>query len=73
MALLSSPNTVFILDIFGVEWARPTVYNWIHKADLQSESDRNPDHVAVDETVIRLNDTQYWVYAAVDPEKWISL
>jgi len=25
-------------------------------------------HVAVDETVIRLNDEQYWLYAAVGPE-----
>ena len=31
------------------------------------EEGRNPDHVAVDETVIRLNDQQYWLYAAVDP------
>jgi len=30
---------------------------------------RDPDnHVAVDETVIRLNNEQYWLYAAVDPE-----
>ena len=26
----------------------------------------NPDHVAVDETVIQLNDEQYWLYATVD-------
>jgi transposase-like protein len=43
-------------------------HNWVHKADLQPESGRSPDHVAVDETVIRLNDEQYWLYAAVDPE-----
>ena len=28
----------------------------------------SPNHVAVDETVIRLNDEQYWLYAAVDLE-----
>jgi transposase-like protein len=28
---------------------------------------RSPNHVAVDETVIRLNNKQYWLYAAVDP------
>jgi transposase-like protein len=28
----------------------------------------NPDHVAVDETVIQLNNEPYWLYAAVDPE-----
>ncbi|AXR76252.1 transposase (plasmid) [Natrarchaeobaculum sulfurireducens] len=29
-------------------------------------SSRNPDHVAVDETVIRLNDEQYWLYTVAD-------
>ena len=42
--------------------------NWVHKADLQPESGQNPDHVAVDDTVIRLNDEQHWLYAAVDSE-----
>ena len=65
---LSLLNTVFIFEIFGVERARSTVHNWVHKADLQPKSGQNPDHVAVDETVIRLNDEQYWLYAAVDPE-----
>ncbi|MCG1001887.1 MULTISPECIES: IS6 family transposase [Halobacterium] len=68
LAGLSLSNTVSILEIFGVERARSTVHNWVHKADLQPESGRSPDHVAVDETVIRLNNEQYWLYAAVDPE-----
>jgi transposase-like protein len=68
LAGLSLSNTVSILEIFGVERARSTVHNWVHKADLQPENEQNPDHVAVDETVIRLNDEQYWLYAAVDPE-----
>ncbi|ELY68459.1 hypothetical protein C489_07150 [Natrinema versiforme JCM 10478] len=68
LAGLSLSNTVRILERFGVERARSTVHNWVHKADLQPNSGRNPDQVAVDETVIRLNDEQYWLYAAVDPE-----
>ncbi|WP_075936855.1 IS6 family transposase [Halosegnis longus] len=68
LAGLSLSNTVSILEIFGVERARSTVHNWVHKADLQPESGRCPDHVAVDETVIQLNDEQYWLYAAVDPK-----
>jgi transposase-like protein len=35
---LSLSNTVSILDILGVERARSTVHNWIHKADLQPDS-----------------------------------
>jgi len=50
LAGLSLSNTVSILEIFGVQRARSTVHNWVHKADLQ------PNHVAVDETVIQLND-----------------
>jgi putative transposase len=68
LAGLSLSNTVSILEIFGVERTRSTVHNWVHKADLQPASDQNSNHVAVDETVIRLNDEQYWLYAAVDPE-----
>jgi hypothetical protein len=43
-------------DIFGVDRVRSTVHNWVHKADLQRTSGRNPNHVAVDETVIQLDD-----------------
>jgi len=65
---LSLSNTVRVLEVFGVQRARSTVHNWVHKADLQPESGKKPDHVAVDETVIQLNDEQYWLYAAVDPK-----
>jgi putative transposase len=68
LAGLSLSNTVSILEIFGVERARSTVHNWVHKADLQPEDGQSPDHVAVDETVIQLGDERYWLYAAVDPE-----
>jgi transposase-like protein len=67
LAGLSLLNTVSILEIFGVERARSTVHNWVHKADLQPESGRSPDHVAVDETVIRIDGEKFWLYAAVDP------
>ena len=68
LAGLSLSNTVSILELFGVERVRSTVHNWVHKAELQPEAGRSPDRVAVDETVIRLDDEQYWLYAAVDPE-----
>jgi putative transposase len=68
LAGLSLSNTVSILEIFGIQRARSTVHNWVHKADLQPTNGHNPNHVAVDETVIQLNDEQYWLYAAVDPE-----
>jgi len=68
LAGLSLSNTVSILELFGVDRARSTVHNWVHKAELQPQDGRSPDQVAVDETVIRLDGEQYWLYAAVDPD-----
>ncbi len=65
----SLSNTIRILEVFGVERARSTAYNWAHKADLQPESEKNLNHVAVDETMVKLNDEKYWLYAAADPER----
>jgi transposase-like protein len=67
LAGLSLSNTVSVLEIFGVDRVRSTVHNWVHKADLQPETGRSPDQVAVDETVIHIDD-KYWLSAAVDPE-----
>jgi putative transposase len=68
LAGLSLSNTVAVLESLGVERARSTVHNWVHKADLQPDDDRNPNQVAVDETVIRLNGDWCWLYMAVDPD-----
>lgn len=35
---------------------------------LEAESGRSPDRTVLGRTVVRLNDEQYWLYAAVDPE-----
>jgi len=67
LADLSLSDTVANLEIFGVSRARSTVHNGVHKAELQPEVGRSSNHVPVDETVTRLNDEQYWLYAAVDP------
>ncbi|SDG13970.1 IS6 family transposase [Halorientalis regularis] len=67
-AELSLSDTVCVLDSFGVQRARSTVHNWGQKADLQPEGGKSPNHVAVDETVIQLNDQRFWLYAAVDPD-----
>src|SRR6056297_3377394 len=68
LAGLSLSNTVSELDKFGVERSRKAVHDWVQKADLQPTSDASPDHVALDETVIRINGQQFWLYAAVDPD-----
>ncbi len=65
---LSLSDTVSVLERFGVERARSTIHNWVQKADLQPTADKQPDHVALDETVIQLDAQRYWLYAAIDPE-----
>ncbi|SFT09500.1 IS6 family transposase, partial [Halostagnicola kamekurae] len=52
----------------GVNRSRKAVHDWVQKANLQPASNASPDHVALDETVIRINGQQFWLYAAVDPE-----
>ena len=67
LAGLSLSNTISELEKFGVERSRKAVHDWVQKANLQPASDASPDQVAVDETVIRINGQQFWLYAAVDP------
>ena len=64
---LSLSNTVSVLESFGVKRARSTIHNWVQKADLQPTSGKQLDHVALEETVIQLDDQRYWLYAAIDP------
>jgi putative transposase len=67
LAGLSLSNTVSILEELGVKRSRKAVHDWVQKTDLQPTDCRSPNHVAVDETVIRINDQQFWLYAAADP------
>lgn len=69
LAGLSLSNTVSELKRFGVDRRRSTVHNWVQKAGLQPTEGKSPDRVAVDETVIQINDQRYWLYAAVNPDR----
>ena len=40
----------------------------MQNADLQPTSDAAPDHIAVDKTVIQVNDERRWLYVTVNPE-----
>ena len=68
VAGLSLSNTVELLEDLGVQRSRKAVHDWVQKADLQPESGKEPNQIALDETVIRINDQQFWLYAAADPE-----
>ena len=68
LAELSLLNQIKELEKFGVKRSRKAIHDWVQKADLQPADNANPDHVALDETVIRINGQQFWLYAAVDPD-----
>ncbi|WP_058994972.1 IS6 family transposase [Haloarcula sp. CBA1127] len=68
VAGLSLSNTVELLDSLGVQRSRKAIHDWVQKADLQPESGKSPNQVALDETVIRINNQQFWLYAAADPQ-----
>ena len=68
LAGLSLSNTVDLLDALGVQRSRKAIHDWVQKADLQPAAGQNPNHVALDEMVIRINDEQYWLYAAANPK-----
>ena len=65
---LSLSNTIRELEKFGVKRSRKAVHDWVQKANLQPAGDASPDHIALDETVIRINGQQFWLYAAVNPD-----
>jgi putative transposase len=67
LAGLSLSNTKRELEKLGVERSRAAIHNWVQKVDLQPTGDTIPNQIAVDETVIRVNGEQYWLYAAVNP------
>jgi putative transposase len=52
----------------GVQHSRKAFYDWVPKADLQPEAGTCPHQVVLDETVIRINNQQFWLYAASDPQ-----
>jgi putative transposase len=56
VAGLSLSNTVDLPDNLGVQRSRKAIHDWVQKADLQPESGKSPNQMALDETVIRIND-----------------
>ena len=70
---LSLSNTVSVIESLGVDRAKSTVHNWVQKADLDPVDGRDPDKIALDETVVKVNGERFWLYAAVDPETNVIL
>lgn len=57
------------MDIFVIQTnLRDRGGDWIQKADLQLAPNANPEYIALDETVVRLNIHQFRLYATIDPK-----
>jgi hypothetical protein len=63
VAGLSLSNTISVLDELGVQRSRTAVHDWVQKTGLQYDGGASTDHVALDESLIRINDQQYRLYA----------
>jgi transposase-like protein len=68
LAGISLSNTKQHLEKLSVKRSRTAIHDWVRKTDLQPDSDVAPNQIAVDETVIRVNDQRHWLFAAVDPD-----
>jgi len=68
LAGLSLSNTKQYLEKLGVQRSRTAIHDWVQKADLQPTGDDAVNQIAVDETVIQINNERHWLYAAVDPQ-----
>ena len=58
-AKLSILDTISILEDSDIELVRSTIHNWVQKANLQPIDGKKLDHVAIDESVIQLNDQRF--------------
>ena len=68
LAGMSLRDASQFLDELGVERSHVAIHTWVQKAELQPASTVCADQLAVDEKVIRINGSDYWLYGAVDPE-----
>ena len=57
-----------VLESLGVQRSKKAIHDWVQKADFQLESGRSPNQIVLDKTVIRINDQQFWLYAAAAPQ-----
>lgn len=68
IAILLFLDICSAFDRNGAIRYRSTHHNWIQKADTPSSEAAGLNHVAVDKTVIQLDDERYWLYASVDAD-----
>ena len=68
LAGLSLSNTVRELEKFGLDRTEKAVHDWVHKAGFEKATDSSPHQIALDESVIKIDGEQFWLYSATDPQ-----
>jgi putative transposase len=68
-------ETATILAELGIERSHGAVWNWVHRlADNGFDpATAQPSRVAVDETAVKINGEQSWLYAAIDVDTKLIL
>lgn len=56
---LSLSDTVISLVRFGINRGRSTIHNWVQKSDLEPPEGCNPEKVALDETVVKVEGDRF--------------
>jgi len=65
---LSLRETEAILRLLGVDRSFQAIWQWVHRLSdsLPDPPTAKPRRVAVDETAVKINGEQSWLYAAID-------
>lgn len=61
-------NTMSILENFGVDRCRSTVHHWVKQSDLEPRAGRQPEKIAVNETVVKVDGESPWLFASSIPK-----
>jgi transposase-like protein len=59
-------NTIKYYETVDVQRSRTAIHDRMHKTTLHPATDAEPKYIAVDETVIQVDDQRHWLYATVD-------
>jgi putative transposase len=68
-------ETQAILRLLGVERSHQAIFQWVHRVadSVPDPPSAQPTRVAVDETAVKIDGEQSWLYAAIDLETKLLL
>jgi len=72
---ISLRETAAALEQFGMTRSHQAVWQWVHRIakTVPDPPTATPSRVAVDETAVKIDTEQHWLYAAIDVETKLLL